>query len=63
MKDHREVYFKGERVEDVAAHQFFQPIIGHLGLEFEIPENPDFRDLVTFTPDGKTPYSRYFKTP
>lgn len=63
LKDHREVYFTGERVEDVAAHQFFQPIIGHLGLEFEIPENPDFRDLVTFTPDGKTPYSRYFKTP
>lgn len=63
LKDGRSVYFKGERIDDVTSHEFFRPIISHLGLEFEIPENPQYRDLVTFSPDGKERYSRYFKTP
>ena len=62
LKDGRAVYFKGERV-DVTAHPFFKPVINHLGLEFEIPEDLQYRDLVTFSPDGKARYSRYFKLP
>lgn len=57
LKDGRAVYFKGERV-DVTAHPFFKPVINHLGLEFEIPEDLQYRDLVTFSPDGKARYSR-----
>lgn len=62
LRDGRTVYFKGEKV-DVTTHAFFDPIINHLGVEFEIPEDPQYRDLVTFSPDGKERYSRYFKIP
>ncbi len=63
LRDGRAVYFKGEKVGDVTTHPFFEPIIRHLGLEFEMPDNPAYRDLVTFSLDGKETYSRYFKTP
>jgi len=63
LKDGRTVYFKGQQVDDVTSHEFFKPIVSHLGLEFELPENPKYRELVTFTPDGKSRYSRYFKHP
>jgi len=63
LQDDREVYFEGKRVSDVTTHPFFDTIIKHLGLEFEIPENPQHRDSVTFTPNGKDRYSRYFKIP
>jgi len=63
LQDDREVYFEGKRVSDVTTHPIFDTIIKHLGLEFEIPENPQHRDSVTFTPNGKDRYSRYFKIP
>ena len=63
LSDGRAVYFKGEKVEDVTKDAFFNPIINHLGVEFEIPEDPQYRDLVTFSPDRKERYSRYFKIP
>ena len=63
LRDGRTVYFKGEKVDDVTTHAFFDPVINHLGIEFEIPENPQYRDLVTFSPDGKDRYSRYFRIP
>lgn len=57
------VYFRGHKIEDVTTDAFCERVISHLGLEFDIPENPQYRDLVTFSPDGKTRYSRYFKVP
>ena len=63
LRDGRTVYFKGEEIDDVTKHAFFDTIINHLGVEFEIPEDPQYRDLVTFSPDGKERYSRYFKIP
>ena len=63
LRDGRTVYFKGRKIGDVTTDEFCKRVIAHLGLEFEIPENPQYRDLVTFSPDGKTSYSRYFKVP
>jgi len=63
LKDGRSVYFKGKMIDDVTSHEFFQPVIAHLGLEFEIPENIQYRDLVTFAINEKERYSRYFKGP
>ena len=63
LRDGRTVYFKGHEIEDVTRDPFCKKVVGHLGLEFDITENPEYRDLVTFTPDGKTSYSRYFKLP
>jgi 4-hydroxybutyryl-CoA dehydratase/vinylacetyl-CoA-Delta-isomerase len=62
LRDGRNVYFKGEKV-DVTAHAFFDPVINHLGIEFDIPESPQYRDLVTFSPNGEDRYSKYFKIP
>jgi aromatic ring hydroxylase len=62
LRDGRNVYFKGEKV-DVTAHSFFDPVINHLGIEFEIPESSQYRELVTFSLNGKERYSKYFKIP
>jgi len=64
LRDNREVYFKGRRVSDVTKHEYLGKVARHLCLEFDIAENPNYRDLVTFEPkrDGKR-YSRYFKIP
>ena len=63
LKDGRSVHFKGRKIEDITSDPFCERVIAHLGLEFDIPENPQYRDLVTFSPDGKARYSRYFKLP
>src|SRR5208282_3216108 len=63
LNDNRTVYFKGKQIEDITTHEFFAPVIRHLALEYEIAEDPRYRDLVTYELADKTRSSRYFKIP
>lgn len=63
LRDGRTVYYRGQRVDDVTTH----PVIGvatrHAAIDFQLAEDPQFRDLATVTDsDGRT-YSRYFHLP
>ncbi len=63
LNDNRTVYFKGKQIENITTHEFFAPVIRHLALEYEIPEDPRYRDLVTYELGDKARCSRYFKIP
>ena len=62
LKDGRTVYYRGERVADVTTHPTIKKAVHHASLDFEMAENPDFRDLAVVNENGDT-YSRYFKIP
>lgn len=69
LNDGRYIFFKGQKVENVATHPQLGRVARHLSLEFEIPEIERYRELATFDPQDdsrKTKgerYSRYFKIP
>ena len=65
LRDGRQVYCRGELVEDVAAHPDIGIAVEHVALDFELAEHPDHRQLFTWQdPDADgEPCSRYFKIP
>ncbi|MCO5202529.1 MAG: gamma-aminobutyrate dehydratase [Chloroflexi bacterium] len=62
LKDNRTVYYRGEQVPDVTTHPVIEKAVHHACLDFEMAEDPAYRDLSVVTEGGDT-YSRYFKIP
>lgn len=63
LRDGREVYFRGQRVDDVTRHPVLQVGARHCSVDFHLAEDPEHRDLFTYElPDGQRA-SRYFKVP
>ncbi|MBE0607888.1 MAG: gamma-aminobutyrate dehydratase [Dehalococcoidia bacterium] len=62
LKDNRTVYYRGEQVPDVTSHAVIKKAVHHASLDFEMAEDPAYRDLAVVTEGGDT-YSRYFKIP
>lgn len=62
LKDNRTVYYRGEQVPDVTSHPVIKKAVHHASLDFEMAEDPAYRDLAIVTEGGDT-YSRYFKIP
>ena len=62
LKDGREVWFRGQRVDDVTVH----PVIGkasrHAAIDYSVADQPEHRDLAVYEEDGQK-YSRYYKIP
>jgi aromatic ring hydroxylase len=48
LKDGREVWIDGRRVDDVTAHPAFKPMIGALARVYDLQNSPDYRDAMTF---------------
>lgn len=64
LKDDREVYMDGEKVEDVTSHPFFKSYIDTAAIDYEMAEDPEYKDLaVVHDPDLDEPISRYYKVP
>jgi len=62
LRDGREVYWRGQRVEDVTAHPALARGARHTALDFHLAEDPAHRSLmVADGPDGS--HSRYFHIP
>lgn len=63
LRDGREVYYRGQRVEDVTAH----PILGlgalHTALDFHLAEDPAHRPLLVAADADGSLISRYFHIP
>jgi 4-hydroxybutyryl-CoA dehydratase/vinylacetyl-CoA-Delta-isomerase len=59
LRDGRRVFYRGAAVEDVTTHPVFSHAVDHAALDFELAEDPAFKDLA-LGPDG---YSRYFHVP
>ena len=64
LKDGRVVYYDGEKVEDVNAHDALKCCVDTAAIDYEMAEMPEYRDLaVVDHPDLKEPVSRYYYTP
>ncbi|MBJ66728.1 MAG: gamma-aminobutyrate dehydratase [Gemmatimonadetes bacterium] len=62
--DGREVYYRGERIEDVVSHHDLGIGVDHVALDFAMAEDPTHRDLMTWQdPHLGEAISRYFKIP
>ena len=62
LKDNRTVFYRGEQVPDVTTHPVIKKAVHHACLDFEMAEDPAYRDLAVVT-EGSDRYSRYFKIP
>ena len=62
VRDDRTVYYRGERVADVTSHPVISKAVHHAALDFEMAEDPEYRELSIVDEAGDS-YSRYFKIP
>lgn len=64
LRDGREVYIHGERVDDVTTHPSLRKAIDHGAIDYELDKRPDLRDLlVTRSSDTGNEIRRYFEVP
>jgi len=64
LRDGREIYYRGELIEDVVSHHDLGIGVEHVALDFEMAEDPLHRDLMTWDdPNLGETVSRYFKVP
>jgi len=64
LRDGREVYIHGERVEDITQHPSLRKAIDHGALDYELDKRPELRDLlVTKSPRTGNEIRRYFEMP
>jgi 4-hydroxybutyryl-CoA dehydratase/vinylacetyl-CoA-Delta-isomerase len=62
LRDKREVYYRGKRVPVVPDHEELGVAARHAAIDFELAENPKFRDLAVCQEDGQA-YSAYYRIP
>ena len=64
LKDGREVYYRGERVDDVTTHPVIGKAVTHACIDFQMAEDPRYRDLAVVTdPQTGKEYSRFYQIP
>src|SRR5512139_2979821 len=64
LRDGREVYIHGERVEDITKHPSLRRAIDHGAIDYELDKRPELRDLlVTRSPKTGKEIRRYFEMP
>ena len=45
LRDGREVYYRGERVEDVTLHTELGVAARHAAIDFQLAEDPRYKDI------------------
>jgi len=58
LRDGREVYYRGRRVDDVTTHPVIGIAVDHAAIDYKIAHDPQYRELAVYQD-----YSRYFKIP
>jgi 4-hydroxybutyryl-CoA dehydratase / vinylacetyl-CoA-Delta-isomerase len=62
LRDSREVYYRGQRVKDVTEHPELGVAARHAAIDFQLTEDPKFRELATRR-EGNDEYSAYYHIP
>ena len=62
LRDGRAVYFRGEKVADVTTHPVIGIAVEHAALDYQMAEDPKYRDLAVVK-EGGDEYSRYYQLP
>ncbi len=63
LKDHRLVYFRGEVVPDVTTHPVIGVAVRHASIDFQMADDPAYRDLAVVGGADGARYSRYYESP
>jgi len=64
LNDGRVVYYKGEKVENVATHPNLSVCVDLMAIDFEMCEDPKYRDMAVMTdPETGNEISRYYHKP
>ncbi|UCG09073.1 MAG: hypothetical protein JSV83_10650 [Desulfobacterales bacterium] len=64
LNDGRVVYYKGEKIENVATHPDLGVCADLMAIDYEMAENPEFRDLAVIKdPESGAEISRYYYKP
>ena len=63
LKDGREVYYRGELVPDVTTHPIIGIAVDHACIDYQMAEDPRYRDLAVIKDPSVGDYSRYFHIP
>jgi aromatic ring hydroxylase len=64
LRDGREVYYHGQRVEDVTTHPVLGIGMAHAAIDYRLAEDPEHHELAVYTdPETGETYSRYYKIP
>ncbi|MFH1350593.1 MAG: 4-hydroxyphenylacetate 3-hydroxylase N-terminal domain-containing protein [Pseudomonadota bacterium] len=64
LNDGREVYYKGEKVENVATHPDLSVCVNTMAIDYEMAEDPKYGDLaVVEDPETGEAMSRYYYKP
>ena len=53
IRDGREVYINGEKVEDVPTHPAFKPLVDIRARIYDMQHEPETRDVMTYEEDGE----------
>src|SRR5438105_13956088 len=62
LRDSREVYYQGKRVHDVPGHPELGVAARHAAIDFELAEDPEFKQLAVASENGQS-YSAYYRIP
>src|ERR1700683_4393966 len=62
LRDGREVYYRGERVEDVRQHPELGVAARHAAIDFQLAEDPRYKDIAIQSERGEE-YSAYYRIP
>jgi len=62
LRDHREVYYRGQRVQSVTEHPELGVAARHAAIDFKMAEDPKYRDLA-LAREGNDVYSAYYRVP
>jgi len=62
LRDHREVYYRGERVQSITEHLELGVAARHAAIDYKMAEDPKYRDLA-LARDGNDVYSAYYRIP
>ena len=62
LRDEREVYYRGARVKSVLDHPELGIAARHAAIDFELAEDPEYRDLAIHR-DGDAVCSAYYRIP
>ncbi len=62
LRDGREIWYRGQRVDDVTTHPVIGKAVRHAVIDYEMAESEHYRELATYEEDGEQ-HSRYFKVP
>ncbi|PSP82506.1 4-hydroxyphenylacetate 3-monooxygenase, oxygenase component [Halobacteriales archaeon QS_1_68_17] len=62
LRDSREVYYKGERIDDVTTHPATRGMIETQGELYDLQRDPEHRETLTYEEDGER-YSVFYRRP